>query len=202
MSQPPLVINPWLTIWTQPRRTIRDIVEMDPNHRLGVLIALAGLGYLIGYALPVEEPYTMPILQGLINLPLQLFIHFQVHSAVLVWLGRRSGSRATLPEIRAAIAWSEIPSFILLLPASLAFLTLSPELLTLNSEVTSTFMFRFLGLSIALMVLGIWAFTIYLRCLSEVLSFSLWRSFGLWILSLVVIIPLTWIISWLIEKLV
>ncbi len=111
-------ITPFFTIWTQPRATIRRIADTDPRRNV---IALAAIGPAIGalagqwskaLASNANLSVLWPIwvaasvaIQAALGV-LGLFIG----GALFKWSGSLLGGVASRVEVRAAIAWSQVPA--------------------------------------------------------------------------------------------
>ena len=110
-------ITSFFTIWTAPRATIRRIVDTDPTRNV---IALAAVGPAINALagqwskalgnnanLPVLWPIWVGghrrVLGGLGVLSLFIL------GAVLKWSGSLLGGVANRVEVRAALAWPQVP---------------------------------------------------------------------------------------------
>jgi signal peptidase I len=105
--------SPWATIWLSPRQTIERIVATRPTH---LVLPLAMLGMVAGL-------YVQLVSVGLAGLlgDWWLAVGFVVAGAVsglvwlfpsalvLSWIGRLLGGEATARQLRAVIAWSEVP---------------------------------------------------------------------------------------------
>jgi Yip1 domain len=180
--------NPWLTMWTQPRGTIRTIVDTDPSRSVLVLAMIYGFSSTINQWLSMNTSDTVP-LPLLLGIALVVGAIFGVIgnwvAAVLVrWTGSWLGGMATLQECRAAIAWGSIPCL-----ANLAIML----------GLTAVFghgLFRSGGIdddkmahAILLMTvglgqitLGIWMLVLTLKAVGEVHEFSAWKALGAFIL--------------------
>ena len=98
--------------------------------------------------------------------------------AVLKWTGRLLGGSATSLEVRAAIAWGQIPIIAAAVCLLCSFLVNSP-----GPRATLPYML----LLTAYAVLIIWGFVALIKCVGEVHHFSGWRALGavtLWIWSI------------------
>lgn len=182
-SEAQQTLNPWLSIWTRPRATIRQQVERDPEAWVLALVAVAGVGHLLsdasarsyGDRMDLPTLLVMALLVG----PLFGILGAYVGGWLLRWSGRLLGGSARPAEIRAAIAWSGVPyvaSMLLWIPELLLFgeelfteatprLDAAPELQGL------LLVFVAVELTAAL-----WAFVAFLKCLGEVQGFSAWRA--------------------------
>lgn len=178
--------RPWLSIWTQPRETIRRVLDSDYGR--GVVLLLAALGgvdqilnrasfYSLGDEHPVVVIIALSIAVGVVWGLLLLY----VGSLLLRWTGRWIGGTASGEEIRAAIAWSNVPLLVdlaLWLPGILIF---GRELFTsytprINSSLVLAVVM--MGFGLLSLVLAIWGVVIFLQSLGEVQGFSAWKALG------------------------
>lgn len=154
MNQKPNLLALSRQIWMQPRLTIRQVVDYNPQ--LGqreIILTLAGVSGLL--ALP--QGIGMMLLEFGLNLIL-LFISIYP-MAWLLWLtGKPLGGKAGFGELCAAMIWPMVPSIIGCLFA----------LPLLNTELAG-------DLIQALFYL--YSFHIMVQTVAEVQGFSGWRSF-------------------------
>jgi Yip1 domain len=175
-------ITSFFTIWTEPRATIRRIVDTDPTRHV---IALATIGPAISMLasewsaalggninLPVFWPISVVVLVALSA----LFgvISLYLGGAVWRWSGSLLGGVASSVEVRAAIAWASVPGIagaLLLLIAILLGLP-TPQVTGGMPQLDPAFykIMTFEG------VIGVWSFVILLKCMGEVHRFSAWRA--------------------------
>ena len=110
-------ITPFFTIWTEPRATIRRVVDTDPTR---YVIALAA----IGPALNALAGQWSKAMSGNANpsvlWPLWVAFSVAIQAAIgvlglfiggviLKWSGGLLGGVASRIEVRAAMAWAQIP---------------------------------------------------------------------------------------------
>ncbi len=181
-------ITPFFTIWTQPRATIRRIVDSDPTRNV---IALAAIGPAIRWLgfewsmalssnanLSVLWPLwvaAMAVAQAALGV-LSLFIG----GVILKWTGSLLGGVASRVEVRAAIAWPQVIwieiQVVMLIPLLLGVLPI-PHF---TPGTVPRFDPAFYKLAIVGGVIGgvfgFWAFVVGLKCLGEVHRFSAWRA--------------------------
>ncbi len=97
------------------------------------------------------------------------------------WIGSWFGGKATSEQVRAAIAWSQVPtisSLVLWIPAIAIY---RQQLFSAQRPLIEANPFLALGLvpfGLALFVLGIWNWFVWIKCLAEVHRFSAWRALG------------------------
>lgn len=178
-------LNPWVSIWLKPRETIRWIVATDPTRQVILLAALGGIsqsldraaGRSAGDVLSVPVIFLIALIGGSIGGILSLYIG----GAILRWTGSWFGGQATTEEVRAAIAWSSVPTIwalLLWIPELILFreemfLTVTPRI-----DASPLLLFLLLGFAVVEITIGIWTFIIFLKCVGEVHRFSAWKALG------------------------
>ena len=105
--------NPFLTIWTRPRATIRGIVNTDPRRYVVPLAMAGGIVHMLERAVGRNAGDTLPLATILLFLvllgPLSGLIGLHLLGWSLGVTGRWIGGRATWEEVRSAVAWSNVP---------------------------------------------------------------------------------------------
>ena len=194
MSEQPddLTINPYLTIWTKPRMTIRAIIERGADKDFLRFVFLVGFGMmmvqLIGKKL---EAFPM------IGVALLIIIGIPVGGLIAIysygftgWLGGRIfKGKASAADVRAAFWWSNMPiifSGTIMAPLLLIkILYGGPQL-----ESNSLYAFYFMASNLLLLSAAIWSLIIFIRTYQEVQGVSFWRAVGaLFVGNLIFIIP-------------
>ncbi len=184
--------NPWATIWTKPRATIRRIVETDVRYQVTFLAILSG--GLIWLERRWSNPSTAAAFPMLVVIAVIVgaiagIIELYVNGALLKWAGAALGGVGSYAEVRAALAWSRVPVIVAVSIGVLAIL-LGTDGPMLGGESTSS------EASLALLhgLLVLWGFVVMLKCLGEVHRFSAWRALGsilLIVIAAVVILAAT-----------
>jgi len=177
------LINPWLSIWTEPRATIQQVVDGDTNMMVLILAPLAGIASALtrnsGLAYSGLENFLGLVVAGGIGGYVIVFL-----GAYLVrWTGGWLGGTASLSSIRAASVWSSIPA----ITSAVLLLLLWVVLSQLSGPVA--------GMEVAaqlmILTLGIWSFVLTCKCLGQVQGFSAWKGLANMLLSLtVVLVPI------------
>ncbi len=193
---PPL--NPWLSIWTRPRDTIEAIVSSDPRRLVLLLAALGGFANALDRASlrDLGDKYDLPVIFGLsaIGGPIGGIVALYVGGALIRWTGTWIGGRASTENIRAAIAWSNVPliwALLLWIPEALLlgdglFKSEAPAL-----AENSALALGYLGLVAVQFVIGIWTIVVFLKCLGQVQGFSAWKALGNSLLAaLAIVVPI------------
>jgi len=182
-------------MWTQPRATIQQIIEENPERHVLLLAALAGLTRTLDRAIEknVGDNISFPLLLFLLVFlgPISGIVILYVSSTLIQWTGRWLNGDAPVQHIRAAIAWGNLPGVwgLLLWIPLLAFL--GPELF--SSEMSSLEDSLFLALMAAIIgflqiIITIWSFVVLLKSLAQVQGFSAWGALSNLILAGVVLL--------------
>ena len=176
-------ITPFFTIWTEPRATIRRVVDTDPAR---YVIALAAIGPALNALagqwsramgnnanLSVLWPLWVAFMVAIQAALGVLFLY--LGGALFKWSGSLLGGVASSIEVRAALAWSQVAGIageIILLIAVLAGVPMPQA----TPGAFPHFSPAFDKVMMVEGVLGIWGLVISLKCLGEVHRFSAWRA--------------------------
>ncbi len=177
--------NPWLSIWVQPRATIRQIVMENPKRSLWLLAAIYGFSALLNSFQSVSLGMSFGVIPifliALILGPIWGYIVFAVWSWVISWTGKWLKGEGSFQKIRAAYAWSCVPLIlndllwiVMIVLFGQALFIHFPEGYQLTNG-QSSLLFIIL---IAKVVLAIWSLVIYLNALAEVQQYSVLRAIG------------------------
>jgi hypothetical protein len=175
-------ITPYLTIWTEPRATIRRIVDTDPERSVIALASIAPVlatlerEWMSAMSGPQPDWWPIKVLFEVIFAGLLGISILYVNAWLVTWGGHLFDGTATRREVRAAIAWAEIPAITASAAIIVAMLAglLSPPDLDVNGVPQLTQ--PTLELGGVHFVLGLWGFVVFLKCVGEVHRFSAWRA--------------------------
>lgn len=160
-------INPWLHIWTQPRKTMRLLLAR-PNYMVLFLALAGGVVSLLAWL-------AFPLFQDPAKSKLILLIFIVIGGGIIgilnlyfgSWLYRLTGSwvggKGTFVQTKCAVGWSNYPVivgsiFLILSTISANNLLLQGLFSILNTIVT------------------VWSFITFIHLLAEVHQFSVWKS--------------------------
>jgi hypothetical protein len=174
------------------------MINTDPGRSVLLLAALAGVGQMLDRASArnAGDHLAVPVIVVLALLvgPIARVISLYIGGALLDLTGRWLGGRGTPAEIRAAVAWSNVPAvagLLLWIPELALF---GSELFTSETPVADANPFlgaALIGFGAAQVILGGWSLVLLLKGLGEVQGFSAWKGLGNVLLSgLVVAIPI------------
>lgn len=175
----------WLTIWVEPRATIRKIVTENPKQSLWLLAAIYGFSSLLNSfqsaAMGNQVGMLGIFLAAVILAPFWGYAVFAVWSWVICWTGKLLKGAGDFQKVRASYAWSCVPLavngilwIVLILLFGLPLFSNFPQeqLLTDGQALLLFFIL------IAKVVLAIWSLVIYLNALAEVQQYSVLRAIG------------------------
>ncbi len=178
-------LTPWTSIWTRPRETIREIVFSNPTRSVLLLTALAGFSTGLDNASIASMGDTLDLVMifGIVAIvgPIGGIIGLYIGAALLRWMGMWIGGAASSMDIRAAMAWSNVPiiwALLLWIPELFLF---GSELFTSDTpkiDASESLTYSFIGFGVIEVLVSIWALIIFLKCLGEVQGFSAWKAIG------------------------
>lgn len=195
--------TPWLSIWTRPRATIRLILATDPRRGVFRLAALWGIAEFLTLCSRegIGDTYSIPVLLALslCGGTILGILGILVLTAVIAPVGRWLRGRGASAEVRAALAWANVPAIwglLLWLPraALLGEETFHPLPAIVQGDPAALLFYGFL--QFLQVVITLWGFAITLKCLGEAHGFSAWRAFvTLIVAGIVVILPIALIVT-------
>jgi hypothetical protein len=173
-----LNINPWIHLWTHPRKTLRSILNTDPR---GVVVWIAIISGIIGafaYSLRnnfITDPpkwaslliiFIVGIVSGVINLYFSAWL--------LSITGQWIGGRGNFTQVKCAVGWGYYPFIVfnVLLTAGL---------------VTKIFWLKVLLIVLALFIL-VWALIIIFQLIGEAHLFSAWKGVLAYLIATVLVL--------------
>ena len=169
-------LNPWKSIWTRPRETIKVIVHNKLGYGNIYLASMYMLQSLLFYAnwwsLGLKfSSYSVLFLSILVS-PLLGFTWLFFMSFIYSLTGRMLNGHAPAAHLRTVIAWAKIPTSInLLMWLVLTFLSSETVFIQDGGGPSSIFIYSII------FIVGIWSFILLLKGLAQVQKFSNWRSF-------------------------
>lgn len=178
--------NPWITIWLRPRATMRRILDSDPVAHVWLLGAAGGIAQ--GFrAINTDEYGAAPelsvgavVLISIIVGALSGVVALLVMPYLLRWTGRWLGGEGSLVNLRASLAWAQVPGIWGLALHAVLIAAFGRQLLdgtvaeSLDSGGTAAF---FLAVTLAIAVIAVWQLFTTIKTVAEASGFSAWRAF-------------------------
>lgn len=169
-------LNPWLSMWSQPRATIRSIVYSDPSYGtfwLSTIYALQSLFFFANWAsLGLRFSFQSIFLTSLLLSPLLGILWLYAFGFVFYLVARMLGGKAPFSHVCSAMAWAHIPSLIGLALWFILLLDQSDTTFVLAPGEAATFFVSFISL-----VVVIWVTVLIIRSFAEIQGFPIWKSF-------------------------
>ena len=195
--------NPWLSIWTQPRQTVRSIVKTDPKYGFLLLSAIYGLPLALdlsqNFSLGSNVPLWAILIGSLIICTLLGMIGISISTWLLHVTGRWIGGKGSFQTIRTAVAWSNVPNIVTILTKIVLLLVFGGAIFYRQFAETSFIGFQAGIVFIVFLiqaVASIWGFVILLQGLGEVQGFSAWKALLNVLIPFVIVIGIIWLVGW------
>ncbi len=187
-------MNPWVSVWFHPRQTIRHIVDTNP--RQGVLllamvagasgILMLGLRFAVSRHLSLYAVIPLGVAGGAILGMMRLYLSGWLYR----WIGSWFGGTATSVEIRAALAWVEVLTLVGFGMLVAVMLATRGALLTAEEIANgSGVQLLSVGVSLAMMAIGIWKLVLTCHTIGEVHRFSAWKGLGTLVVPGLLVVP-------------
>jgi len=174
-----LLINPWVSMLTEPVITIRRIVNYNPNYHVLLLAAMYGIVIVLSLndgtveSMQLSLVYLLPL--AVVVGPIVGVLLYYVTSACLKWASSLLGGVATHAEMRAANVWSTLPLLIAAPVVIVTSIATSEECI----GAAEPYVDALVDLTrLADRITNIWSFVLSLAAIAEVSHFSRWRAFG------------------------
>jgi len=194
--------NPWLTMWASPKSTIRSIVDYNPNFRLFILSTIYGFVSLISssqsFAIGETINFYLVLLLCLILAPIWGYIIFSISSFFVYFTGKWIKGQAKYKEVRAAIAWSNIPMIGNIVLWVVLFIIFKQDILKNfpgSFAITNSQRGILFAILLSQLILSIWFLVLYVNSLAEVQRFSVGKAILNIIIALIIFGALFFVIS-------
>ncbi|PHQ34845.1 Yip1 family protein [Rhodopirellula bahusiensis] len=191
--------KPFKTIWLSPRRTVRQIVSVDPTLHVLLLACLSGVGETLDRASMrnLGDVVSLPVIIAIACLlgPVGGIVGLWIGSWLIAFTGKWIGGTGTSETVRTAITWASVPTIVAMLLWIPQLLMMREELFTSETprlEANPGLIVPVLALSLVEIVLAVWSFVLMCNTIAEVQSFgSAWRGFSNMLLAgAVVFVPI------------
>lgn len=184
--------TPWLSMWTQPRATMRRILDTSSRKNILWLAIFIGALNLYGRALSNGFGELFGFwgtwLTVVLLSPIAGAFAVMIPSLLFTWIGKWFKGAGTYKDIETAVIWSSVPYLWTVLLIPLDFILYGTGLFDPNTTTISwedgPLLFLLDWLNAALYEIAvIWAFVTQIICVSVAHRFSLWKGLA------IVIIP-------------
>jgi hypothetical protein len=177
-------INPWVSMWTRPRETVRHLLVEGQDGRMLVLASLAGIAQVLGRASGRDAgdhmEFSTILLLALALGPLAGLGALYFWSWLTAWTGRVLDGVGDAESIRIPMAWAGLPTAAGLAIWAIVLALLGPELFTAETprlDANPALGSAFLVLMLGWVVLGVWSVVLMAKGVAEVQGYdSAWRG--------------------------
>ena len=177
-------LNPFLTVWTQPKETVRQFIKNDKLGYSMVLVSIAGIGGVItglqdsGWFQDLSLAFWIVgiLIAGIIS----GFLNLGLNSLLYTWIGKLYGGHGKLRDMAIAIGPTMIPQ-IFTLPVLMIYLLIYGERFfaaPADFSFTSIPLGAYLLLTLLIAATSIWSIVIVSKAIGVVHGFSSMRGFG------------------------
>jgi signal peptidase I len=174
--------SPFRTLWLNPGPTIERIVATRPRHLvwpLGILATIGGLYDQMASFAGAGPVAGLRFWLGLVVVGAILgIVLLYVSALILNGIASLLGGRASTLTVRAALAWSGVPTIL-----AFVIVLLIGVMAGGGGPARS-------AIAILVFVFGLWSAIIFIRMLARVAHFSGWRALATYLLNLVVVLVL------------
>ena len=176
--------NPWFTIWTNPRSTIRTIIDTNPKRSIWWLATIYVLQTLLFFAnytsLGLNYHFALILIIAIVLSPFIGILWLYLFGWVLHFTGKWLGGKAPMDHIRSALAWSKVP-ILINLAMWLILLVFSANYVFVQFSFGPSLFF----INLISMISGVWSLVILIQNIRETQGFSIGRSIANWALYFV-----------------
>lgn len=195
--------SPWLTMWIKPRETMREILNKHyPEYIILILSILSGIDDLLNRAVSQNlgdkgTTYITIILKAIGEGSIIGILWLYLGAGLIRVIGNCLEGQGSFNDIKKVLAWTNIPiiwGMVFWIPQIILF---KQELFTsqtaiINSNWKFFLFYHFVG--VIEFIIGIWTSVIFLKCLSEVQKFSVWKALVNIIIAIFLLIVLGFLI--------
>ncbi|WP_176524420.1 YIP1 family protein [Bacillus sp. AFS075034] len=187
--------NPWFTIWIKPRETVRYMEENYSLIYIYILVAIGGISEALNVAalqnFGDRMSITSIIAYAFIMGPISGILGLYIFQFLFKWTGKWIGGKATSQELKYVFGAMKIPLiwYLLLWIPELSIFGTEPFYSEMKSVLNSDillYVYIILGIIKVGLGMGI-VLVLFVKCLSEVQQFSIWRAIGNILLSVVIV---------------
>ncbi len=173
--------SPWLSIWLQPRQTMRRIAQRDPDELIILLVSFGGFSEILANAsrfnlgdqISIPLIFAMAVIMG----PIIGITGMFIATLLLHWTGKWLDGKSSFAMIRAAIAWSFVPIIFFSILWIPQYILLGDVLFESRVVIYgSKAHLIIVVLNVLRLVIVIWSIVIFLNCLCEIQKFPVWKA--------------------------
>lgn len=188
-------LNPFTSIWTKPRQTVRQVIEEQNSRFIFLLVVLSGYTAVLTTALDTEanETFGIPglLIGGLIISPLIAPIGLAIGSLISLLVGKIFKGTATFDEMFRAQLAGQIPQM-WLIPVLLIWIFFLPSSYFKNFEESYSGVDLTLNivLSVILFAISMCSLFYQSKAIGEAHGLSAWKGFFIILIPIAAVVLL------------
>lgn len=177
-------LNPFLSIWTQPKETVRQFIN---HNKLGLSIVLACIAGIGGVLTSLQDSgwfqdiSPVGLVAGiLISAVISGFINIGVSTLLYTIIGKLYGGHGKMRDLAIAVGPMMIPQ-IFVVPVYVIYVLIYGRQFfaaPVDFDLTSIPLGAYLILLLFTIIASIWSIVITSKAIGVVHGFSSWRGFG------------------------
>lgn len=195
--------NPWLSIWTEPRKTIRSLIDTNPKRGYLLLCAVYGLplafNLVQSFGLTSIIPLWAIIIGSLVACTFLGMVGISISAWLVHFTGKWIGGKGSFQTVRAAIAWSNVPNIVSIIMWIILFGIFGAQILNKNFSEGKFVGYQAGTLFLVMLIesiVSIWGLIILLNGLKEVQGFSIWRALLNLAIPFALVVVIVWVAAW------
>lgn len=177
-------LNPFLSVWTQPRETVRQFIKNDKLGYTMILVSIAGISTVIASLqnsgwfpnLSLSLLITGILISGIIS----GFINLGINSLLYTFVGKLYGGHGKFRDMAIATGPMMIPQ-IFVMPVFIFYILFYGKLFFAAPEgfsITAIPLGAYLFLLLLMLVSSIWSVVVSSKAIGLVHGFTSMRGFG------------------------
>ncbi len=182
-------------MWTQPRATIRQILNTNSERMVFILALLVGFSQALDNASSSNRgdhlDWPFVVIVALFSGSISGILAIYLGALLTQWTGRWIGGAASIKDLRVALAWGYVPllwTLLLWIPyiaiaGQEMFTEQTPRLDSSDARILALTFFYFIEV-----VMSIWGLTVWMKAVGEAQGFSAWKALLNMLLSLLVVL--------------
>ena len=173
-------MNSYLTLWTNIRGTVRDVIDNKTIAISLVYIALGGIGSALsglrdsGFNNSISV--WLVLLLAIVLTPIIMIICHFIYTGIIYLVGKLFKGTGGFFDVFKALSVSYIP-YVLLIPIFLIWFLVDPSSVVATTDDLTISTSAIIGL-IIVMIFGIYCLVIQIIAVSEAHQFGIWRAIG------------------------
>lgn len=190
------------TMWTEPKKTIRRVIDTNPNSKLWLLSIIYGLPMMFYYAqqasLGQNNHIPLILLVCVMGAVIFGYIGINIGAFFLYFTGKWIGSKSSFKEVRASIAYANVTNIVSIAIWFLLMALVGNQVFMVDFPYAASVgaMSGIMSLIfIVQFVVAIWSLVIFIGALAEAQRFSNFKAVINVLLPIGLMVAFLWILG-------